>query len=348
MKAMLLKQIMPVTEFSQALVMEELPNPVPGANEILIRVNDCGVCHTELDEIEDRLTPKHLPIVLGHQVVGSVIAIGDQVTMHKPGDRVGVGWIDSACGHCRYCIEGKENLCAEFRATGFDSHGGYAELMRIDQHFAYALPETLTDIQTAPLLCSGAIGYRSLRLTRLQNGERLGLTGFGASAHLVLQMAQQLFPDSPVYIFARNPEQRGFALELGADWVGDTQDTPPARLDAIIDTTPAWMPIVAALKRLAPAGRLIINAIRKDNSDQQALLDIDYPEHLWQEKEIKSVANVARSDVQEFLLLAAKLNVQPQVECYPLAEANRALCDLKYEHMRGAKVLRVNESKTFN
>lgn len=342
MKAMVLNKTALIAENPRPLELIELADPVPGDNQVLLNVRVCGVCHTELDEIEGRLEPPSLPVVPGHQVVGDVIQAGKSVTLHKPGDRVGVGWIDSACGHCRYCLEGNENLCAEFRATGYDSNGGYAEKMVVDERFAYALPSVLSDIHTAPLLCAGAIGYRSLRLTDLKNAEPLGLTGFGASAHLVLQMARYLFPDSEIFVFARNPEERQFALQLGAAWAGDTTDQPPQLLDAIIDTTPAWLPIVSALERLAPGGRLVINAIRKENADKQALLQLDYPQHLWREKEIKSVANVARSDVIDFLKLAADLNIQPEVECYPLEDANRALVEIKNKRVRGAKVLVIN------
>ncbi|MCG6939113.1 MAG: zinc-dependent alcohol dehydrogenase family protein [Gammaproteobacteria bacterium] len=344
MKAMVLNKTASLAENPQPLELTELPDPVAGDNEVLLKVRTCGVCHTELDEIEGRLQPPRFPLVLGHQVVGEVLQAGKKVTLHRPGDRVGVGWIDSACGHCRYCLEGNENLCAEFRATGYDNNGGYAEKMVVDERFAYALPGSLSDIHTAPLLCAGAIGYRSLRLTELKNGEPLGLTGFGASAHLVLQMASHLFPDSPIYVFARNPEEREFALQLGAAWAGDTTEFPTLLLDAIIDTTPVWFPVVSALERLAPGGRLVINAIRKEDVDKDALLQLDYPNHLWREKEIKSVANVARNDVIDFLKLAAELNIQPEVERYTLEDANRALVELKNKHVRGAKVLVIDET----
>jgi propanol-preferring alcohol dehydrogenase len=302
-------------------------------------VTACGVCHTELDEIEGRTPPPRLPVIPGHQVVGRVADAGSRAGRFSKGTRVGVAWIFSACGRCEYCTAGLENLCSEFRATGRDAHGGYAEYMTVHQDFAFPIPDALDDAAAAPLLCAGAIGYRSLALTGLMNGQRLGLTGFGASAHLVLKMVQSAYPDSRVYVFARSPGERHFALELGAVWAGDTADRPPEPLHCIIDTTPAWTPVVAALKYLAPGGRLVINAIRKESVDQQVLVDLDYATHLWQEKEIKSVANVARQDVSAFLDLAARIPIIPEVETYDLLEANNALMELKQRKIRGAKVL---------
>jgi propanol-preferring alcohol dehydrogenase len=257
------------------------------------------------------------------------------------GDRVGMAWIFSSCGECEFCRSGLENLCPEFRATGRDADGGYAEYMKAPAAFVFRIPEAFTDVEAAPLLCAGAIGYRSLNLTGLRNGQRLGLTGFGASAHLVLMMARHRFPDSEVCVFARSPEERAFALQLGAVWAGDSADSSPLPLAAIIDTTPAWQPVVAALANLAPGGRLVINAIRKEAGDRDCLAELDYPRHLWMEREIKSVANVARSDVAGFLALAAEMGIRPETEEYPFEEANRALLDLKQRRIRGAKVLRV-------
>lgn len=208
--------------------------------------------------------------------------------------------------------------------------------------FVVPIPDSFTDTEAAPLLCAGAIGYRSLRLANLQNGQCLGLTGFGASAHLVLKMAKHLYPNSSIFVFARNQSQRAFALELGASWAGDTSDQPPEPLDAIIDTTPAWTPIVRALENLAPGGRLVINAIRKEDADKSSLSQIDYPAHLWLEKEIKSVANITRFDLQSFLPLAAELKLTPQIQEYPLSAANDALIDLKTQSHPGAKVLIVD------
>ncbi|RMF79472.1 MAG: alcohol dehydrogenase, partial [Nitrospirae bacterium] len=257
------------------------------------------------------------------------------------GERVGVAWIHSACGRCPACARGDENLCPEFRATGRDAPGGYAEALVAPAAFVHPIPEGLADAEAAPLLCAGAIGYRSLRLARLPKGGRLGLTGFGASGHLVLKLVRHLDPEATVCCFARSERERAFALELGAVWAGDTTDRAPVALDAIIDTTPVWRPVVEALANLAPGGRLVINAIRKEEVDKEALLTLDYPTHLWMEREIKSVANVTRADVRDFLTLAARAGLRPEVERYPLEEAGRALLELKQRRIRGAKVLMV-------
>ena len=338
---MRLHRIGPLGEDDEPLVEEIVEDPVPRAGEVLLLVAVCGVCHTELDEIEGRTPPPRLPVIPGHQVVGRVAALGDHAARFSLGDRLGIAWIHSACGECEYCRGGFENLCAAFEATGRDADGGYAELVTVSEDFAYAIPDSLDDAVAAPLLCAGAIGYRSLMLSGIQDGQRLGLTGFGASGHLVLQMVRHLYPQTEVAVFARNPAERDFARELGAAWAGSTEATAPEQLHAIIDTTPAWKPLVAALANLAPGGRLVVNAIRKEAVDRDELLTLDYAEHLWLEKEIKSVANIARSDVEAFLKLAAAMNIAPRVREYPLAEANRALRDLRAGRGPGAKVLRV-------
>ncbi|MBF0530171.1 MAG: zinc-dependent alcohol dehydrogenase family protein [Deltaproteobacteria bacterium] len=341
MKAMVIKQLGPVTEGRPILEMVSRPEPIPAEGEVLIKVSACGVCHTELDEIEGRTPPPVLPVTPGHQVIGRIVAKGSQVRRLELGDRVGVGWIYSACGQCRFCDQGLENLCLQFRATGRDVHGGYAEYLTAPAGFAYKIPAVFSDVEAAPLLCAGAIGYRSLRLADIHDGFYLGLTGFGASAHLVLKMVQHRYPRSQVFVFARSEAERAFARELGAVWAGDTEDKAPEKLAAIIDTTPVWKSIVAALNNLAPGGRLVINAIRKEEADKTELLSLDYPKHLWLEKEIKSVANVARSDIEEFLALAADIPIRPEVQVYELAEAGQALLELKQRKIRGAKVLRI-------
>jgi propanol-preferring alcohol dehydrogenase len=341
MRAMLLETIGPVRDGSTPLVAADRPEPEPGPGEVLIRVTTCGVCHTELDEVEGRTPPPSLPIIPGHQVVGRVERLGEDAEGVRVGDRVGVAWIFRACGHCDRCRRGEENLCDHFQATGRDAHGGYAEAMTAPAAFVHAIPDAFDDAEAAPLLCAGAIGYRSLRLAGIEDGQGLGLTGFGASAHLVLKLARHRFPRSRVFVFARSEAERAFARELGAAWAGATSERAPEPLRAIIDTTPAWTPIVAALSNLEPGGRLIINAIRKEEADKSALLALDYPRDLWLEKEIKSVANVARDDVREFLRLAAEVPLRPEVQEYPLEEANRALVELKAGVIRGAKVLRV-------
>ncbi len=339
MEAMVMDRICDLSNESVPLSPVQMPVPNPGEKEVLIKVSACGVCHTELDEIEGRTAPARFPMVPGHQVIGRVVDIGKDADRFSRGDRIGVAWIYSACGKCEHCRSGLENLCPDFKATGRDANGGYAEYMVVRQDFAYDIPERFSDAQAAPLLCAGAIGYRSLALTGLQDGQRLGLTGFGASAHLVLKMVRHRYPGTTVYVFARSPAEQKFALELGSVWAGHTDDAPPEKLHCIIDTTPAWNPVVKALEHLRPAGRLVINAIRKEAVDQQKLMDLDYARHLWQEKEIKSVANVARSDVQPFLELADQMGMVPQVQTYGLQEANQALLELKQRQIRGAKVL---------
>ena len=341
MKAMVLNKLGSIADNRNPLEMVDMPDPVLQDREILVRVATCGVCHTELDEIEGRTPPPRLPIILGHQIVGRVAQAATGVSRFKVGDRVGIAWIHSACGRCSYCLRGHENLCEQFKATGRDAHGGYAQYTKVSENFAYPIPANFSDSQAAPLLCAGAIGYRSMQLSGIENDQCLGLTGFGASAHLVLQMVRHKYPDTRVLVFARSEKERDFSRQLGAVWAGDTGARPPEKLDAIIDTTPAWQPVVKALACLKPGGRLVINAIRKEESDQKALLALDYPEHLWLEKEIKSVANVARSDVRNFLQLAAEIQIQPEVQEFDLEDANRALVELKERKIRGAKVLKI-------
>jgi propanol-preferring alcohol dehydrogenase len=341
MKAMVLRTIASLADRPRPLTLEEVPAPVPQPDEVRLRVGACGVCHTELDEIEGRTAPSTLPRILGHQAVGTIDTIGSGVHGFRIGQRVGVAWIYRTCGACAACASGRENLCARFEATGRDVDGGYAALMVAPAGFVHDIPETFSDAEAAPLLCAGAIGYRSLALARLRDGEPLGLTGFGASGHLVMAMTRQLFPHTPVFVFARSETERIFARDLGAAWAGAIDERAPTSLAAIIDTTPAWLPIVRALENLAPAGRLIVNAIRKEGDDKTALLEIDYPTHLWREKSIQSVANVTRSDVRHCLDLAAAMPSRPTVSVYPLEAANDALADLKQGGARGARVLSI-------
>jgi len=342
MNAMVLNELCSLQENRRPLEFRELPLPVPGKREILVKVSACGVCHTELDEIEGRTPPTRFPMVLGHQVVGRVVEKGPQADAFEMGDRVGIGWIHSACGKCRFCHEGQENLCDHFEATGRDAPGGYAQYTTILEDFAYGIPEVFLDAEAAPLLCAGAIGYRSLRLTGIRDGQNLGLTGFGASAHLVLKMTRYKYPNTGIFVFARSEKEREFARELGAVWAGNTEEEAPEKLDCLIDTTPVWKPVVEGLKNLQKGGRLVINAIRKENLDKETLLELDYPVHLWLEKEIKSVANVARRDVQEFLELAATIPLKPEFQEYALEDANEALIELRERKIRGAKVLRIH------
>jgi alcohol dehydrogenase, propanol-preferring len=339
MKAMVIEKICNLNEDKEPLRLVDMPPPVMGDNEVLVKVSVCGVCHTELDEIEGRTPPPRFPVVPGHQIVGSVVKAGKYANIYKPGDRVGIAWIHSACGTCRFCRQDNENLCDHFEATGRDVHGGYAEFAVVSEKYAYPIPDTFSDLEAAPLLCAGTIGYRSFRLTEMREGENVGLIGFGASAHLVIQMIRYKYPSSKIFVFARNEKERAFAKKLGAYWAGDTVDRSPEKLHRAIDTTPVWGTVVNTLANLEKGGRLVINAIRKENVDKQSLMEMDYPRHLWLEKEIKSVANVAGRDVREFLQLAAEIPIKPEIQTYMLEDANKALIELKEGNIQGAKVL---------
>jgi propanol-preferring alcohol dehydrogenase len=315
--------------------MVEWPKPVPRNGEILIKVSTCGVCHTEIDEIEGRLMPPRFPIILGHEIVGRVEALGGGVTRFKEGDRVGVAWIYSSCGVCRFCRKGLENLCVHYKATGLHGHGGYGEYTLISESFAYPIPDAFTDAQAAPLLCAGVIGYRALRLSGIGKGQILGLYGFGASAHIAIQVAKHW--GNTVCVFTREGQtaHQELARKLGADWVGATGQMPPEKLDCAIDFTPVGAPIKEALKCLQKGGRVVVNAIRKIDD----IPPLDYAALLWHEKELKSVANVTRNDAETFLPLAAQIGISPKVQEFPLNQANEALVLLKKGRMQGAGVL---------
>jgi propanol-preferring alcohol dehydrogenase len=343
MKAMVLSHPGPIE--NRPLELKEVPTPTPQAGEVRIKITVCGVCHTDLDEAEGRLKTK-LPVIPGHQIVGHIDLAGPGASRFKPGDRVGVAWIYSADGTCQFCRAGNENLCANFRGTGADADGGYAEYVVVPEASTYPIPAPFTDVQAAPLLCAGVIGYRALRLTNLQDGQVLGFFGFGASAHILIQVVRHKFPRARVFVFTR-PGQTGhqeMAKRLGAEWAGATGENPPARLHAAIDFTPTWAPIVEALRVLGPGGRLVINAIRKEDKDKDALLQLDYATHLWREKEIKSTANVTRQDAREFLPLAAEIPIRPEVQEFPLEQANDALLLVKQGKTQGAAVLRISAS----
>jgi propanol-preferring alcohol dehydrogenase len=341
MKAMILSGTSDFKSERAPLELIDLPRPIPRGKEILIEVSRCGVCHTELDEIEGRTPPSKFPVILGHQIVGRVETVGERANKFRRGDRVGIAWIYSSCGSCRFCLAGLENLCDWFMATGKDADGGYAQYAVVSEDFAYEIPPFFSDSEAAPLLCAGAIGYRSLKLTGVRNGDNVGLTGFGASGHLVISVLRYRYPDSKVFVFSRTESERVFAKDLGAYWAGDTEDESPEKMRAVIDTTPAWKPVVKALKNLEKGGRLVINAIRKEEMDKEALLEIDYARDLWMEKEIKSVANITRKDVEEFLTLSADMRLRPEIQEFQLEEANKALLELKEGKIRGAKVLKI-------
>ena len=332
MKAQVLSSTAPIED--RPLRSVEIPAPQPAAGEILVKVAACGVCHTELDEIEGRLRPK-LPVILGHEIIGIVTESGKGANIYKTGDRVGIAWIHSACGRCEFCRSDNENLCNDFKGTGCDADGGYAEYTTVSENFAFPIPEQFSDLQAAPLLCAGAVGYRDLRLSGIKPGQTLGLFGFGASAHIVIQLAR--YSGYQVFVFTRSPEHRQLARELGAAWAGGTADNPPDKVHCAIDFTPAGETVPAALRVLQKGGRLVIAVIRK----RTPIPALDYAGLLWEEKEIKSVANVTRRDLLEFLPLAARIPIIPEVQEFPLEAANEALLQLKQGKIRGAAVLRM-------
>ena len=285
-----------------------------------------------------------MPVIPGHQIVGKVEKIGPGVGKFQLGETVGIAWINSACGQCDFCLRGNENLCDKFMGTGCDANGGYAQFTVVNENFAYLIPDRFTEITAPPLLCAGAVGYRALRLTSLQDGQVLGLFGFGASAHIIIQVVKHKFPNSKVFVYTRpgQIEHQNMAKKLGADWVGATGEKPPQKLNCAIDFTPVWRPIVEALKIMEKGGRIVINAIRKEDKDKNSLLELDYANHLWLEKNIKSVANITRKDAEEFLPLAAEIPIIPQVQVFDLEEANEALILLKQGKIQGAGVLRIS------
>lgn len=335
MKAMVLDNCSLIE--NKPLRLAELPEPAPDDNQILVKVSYCGLCHTDLDEIEGRLPPTKSPIVLGHQIVGTVVDKGKAAAKFSTHQRVGITWLYSSCGKCGFCQSGRENLCDDAKWTGKDADGGYAEYMVVPEDFAHPIPEQFSDAQAAPLLCAGVIGYRAVRLSQITNGQIVGLFGFGASAHIVIQIIRHRFPDSPVFVFTRSEEHRELAQSLGAAWTGPPADQPPSRIHKAIDFTPAGESIRTALLAMEKGGRLVINAIRKAT----AVPPLDYAECLWLEKEIKSVANVTRRDAAEFLPLAAQIPIIPQVRQFHLEQANEALLLLKQAKIRAAAVLKI-------
>jgi propanol-preferring alcohol dehydrogenase len=335
MKAIVLDRHSPIEE--EPLKPAELPVPKPDDNQVLVKISVCGACHTDLDEVEGRLRPEKLPVVLGHQVVGKVVEKGKAVTKLQIGERVGITWLYSSCGECYFCRNGNENLCALAKWTGKDANGGYAEFIVIGEDFAYLIPERFSDSQAAPLLCAGVIGYRTLRLAEITDGEKIGLFGFGASAHIVIQVIKYKFPNSPVYVFTKTAQHADLAESLGAVWTGRSGDKPPEMLNKIMDFTPVGECVRDALGVLEKGGRLVINAIRKETP----VPPLEYDEYLWLEKEIKSVANVTRQDAEELLPIAALIPIVPTIEEFPLSEANKVLLLIKQSKLRAAAVLKI-------
>ena len=335
MKAMVLTKI--ALAERKTLELVDLPKPRPKNNEILVKISVCGVCHTDLDEVEGRLTPPKLPVALGHQIAGTVADKGKNVRRFDIDDRVGIGWLYSSCGVCDFCRAGDENLCEAAKWTGKDVNGGYAQYMVIREDFAYPIPGGFSDVQAAPLLCAGVIGYRALRLVEMTNGETIGLFGFGAPAHIAIQVIRHRYPDSEVFVFTNSKEHRQLAQKLGAVWTGSAGDEVPAKINRAIDFMPVGEAAVDALRVLEKGGRLVINAIRKTTP----LPELDYTEYLWDGREIKSTANITRQDANEFLHLAAQIPIIPEVQEFELVQANEVLLMLKEAKLRAAAVLRI-------
>jgi alcohol dehydrogenase, propanol-preferring len=331
MKAWQLHKPAPID--TNPLQFVDIPCPVAEAGQLLVRVHVCGACHTDLHLVEGELPDPKLPIIPGHQVVGTVEAVGDGVTRFQLGGRVGLFWLHEACGKCIYCQRGLENLCEAARFTGYTADGGYAEYVTVPEDFAVPIPDRFSDVEAAPLLCAGIVGYRSLRLSDLQPGERLGLYGFGASAHICIQVAR--YWDCEVFVFTRSQEHQQHALELGAAWVGQAQDEPPAKLDRSIIFAPAGWIVPLALGHLRKAGTLSINAIH-----MSPIPEMPY-DLLWQERTIRTVANVTRRDAEEFMPLAAEIPIQTDTQCFDLDAANHLLQLVKRSEISGAGVLQV-------
>ncbi len=315
------------------LVYEEVPRPVPAATQVLVRVHACGVCRTDLHVIEAELAPRKSPVIPGHQVVGVVEALGSQAGRLKIGDRVGIPWVYRTCGVCEYCRAGQENLCDNAVFTGYVVDGGYAEYTLAEEDFVYPIPEGFADFHAAPLLCAGIIGFRSLRLSGVGRGGRLGLYGFGAAAHVAIQVARHWGME--VYAMSRDPRHQQLALELGAVWAGGSNDAPPAKLDGAIIFAPAGELVPAALRTLKKGGTVTLGGIH-----MSPIPPIDY-NLLYHERVIRSVANNTRQDGSDFLRVAAEIPIHTQVQEYPLSAANEALHALKHDAIRGAAVLRV-------
>lgn len=331
MQAMLLASPKPVADAPLAPAV--LPVPELGPGQIRLRVHVCGVCHTDLHTVEGEMNLPRLPVVPGHQIVGVVDRVGAGVTRFGVGDRVGVAWLNWACGQCDFCQRGQENLCPNARFTGLHANGGYAQYTVVEQDFAYPLPAHFSDAEAAPLLCAGIIGYRALRLSEIESGECLGLYGFGASAHIAIQIARQW--DCQVYVFTRSAEHQRLATELGAAWVGRAEETPPVALDAGVTFAPAGWIVPLALGHLRPGGTLAINAIHMSPIPQMRY------ELIYGERTLRSVTNFTRRDAGELLRLAAEIPVRTEVESFPLAKANAALQRLKRSEIRGAGVLNI-------
>lgn len=331
MRAMILKaQRQPLEE-------TELPDPTPKPGQVLIKVNTCGVCRTDLHVVDGDLTEPELPIIPGHQIVGRVVEAGAGVTGFSPGDRVGVPWLGWSCGKCKFCKTGRENLCEEARYTGYQIHGGFAELTVADERFCFPIPEGYPDLQAAPLLCAGLIGYRAYRMTG--EARKLGFYGFGAAAHILIQVARH--ENREVYAFTRegDSESQEFARKLGAVWAGASHETPPEPLDAAIIFAPVGELVPIGLRAVDKGGVVVCAGIYMSDIPS-------FPYSiLWEERVIRSVANLTRKDGEDFMALAPKVPVETKVHPYPLEKANQALDDLRHGRFTGAAVILVGSEE---
>ena len=332
MRAMVLGEFKPVEE--RPLELTELPVPVPAAGEIVVRVSVCAVCHTDLHTVEGELPGVKLPIIPGHQIIGTVEEMGEGTGRFKKGARAGIAWLHSACGKCRFCLSGRENLCLEGRFTGYHAPGGYAEYCRVPERFAYAIPEGFPDVEAAPLLCAGIIGYRALRLSGIKPVGVIGLYGFGASAHVAIQIAKHW--DCRVFVFSRGANHRALAQELGADWTGDVREQPPGKTGAAIIFAPAGGLVPVALKNSEKGGTVALAGIYMTE-----IPPLDYDKDLYYERSVRSVANATREDGEELLKIAAEIPVRTTTEIFPLEQANGVLERLKAGKINGAAVLQI-------
>jgi len=332
MKAMLLKKFAPIDQDPLQLV--DLPVPEPGAEDVLLRIKVCGVCHTDLHTVEGELPEVKLSIIPGHQVVGTVEKMGEKASRFKEGERVGVAWLYSSCTRCEYCTRENENLCESARFTGYHVNGGYAEYIVIPEKFAYVIPAVFSDEEAAPLLCAGIIGYRALRLSEIKPGQRLGLYGFGASAHVAIQEAVHW--GCQVYVFTRSEEHRKLAEKLGAVWAGTSKDDPPTKMDSSIIFAPAGELVLDALRVLDKGGTVALAGIY-----MTPIPEMDYMKYLYHERTLRSVANATRQDGEELLKIASEIPIRTTTQAFSLEEANKALKFLKEGKINGAAILKI-------
>lgn len=331
MKAMILRQFGPIEK--NPLELAEMPIPQPGPGEILVKVKVCGVCHTDLHTVEGELCEIKLPVIPGHQVVGTVEGGGERALRFKKGERVGVAWLHSACGKCAFCLSGRENLCENGRFTGYHANGGYAEYLTVPEKFAYAIPAIFSDEEASPLLCAGIIGYRALRLSEVKPRECLGLYGFGASAHVAIQIAVNW--GCRVYVFSRGKEHQDLARKLGAAWTGSAEEKPPTKMNSSIVFAPAGPLALDALANTESGGTVALAGIY-----MTPIPEMGYQKYIYHERTLRSVANATRQDGEELLEIAAEIPIRTTTQVFALEEANRVLRLLKEGKISGAAVLK--------